>query len=193
MYTDPQLSEETFSAAGGLDPSLQSILVRGHDEGAGISYTDNISLLKVFVLPQTRLPRQALWKEEHEQNNAGMREVLERPYLCNSCGELYAQPQGINRHYRAKLDPSSYIYCGAKRSHPYEYRNHIEKRHRDIDPVSGKVAGSRGEATAIGREQPPAKAVHVSATFFHWKRCPTVDHASRLPPARPGGSTTPDH
>ena len=41
-YTDIQIF--TYSTASGLDPSLQSTLFRGHDEGAGISHTgiDNL-------------------------------------------------------------------------------------------------------------------------------------------------------
>jgi hypothetical protein len=124
--------------------------------------------------------------------SAGIREVPERPYLCKACGERYAQPQGLNRHYRAKHDPSSCIYCGAKWSRPYQYRGHIEKQHPDVDPdlVLGKAASSRRKATVSGREQPPAikhdqrihpvslrppptlpapaaaNATHVPSTFF---------------------------
>ena len=35
---------QTYFAASGLDPSIQSTLIHGRDEGAGISHTDNISL-----------------------------------------------------------------------------------------------------------------------------------------------------
>jgi hypothetical protein len=152
-----------------------------------------------------------------------MRKVLERPYLCKACGERYAQPQGLNRHYRAKHDPSSCIYCGVEWSRPYQYRGHIEKQHPDIDPdwVLGKAAGSRRKATVTGREQPLAikhdqrihplslrppptlpapaavKAPHVSSTFSSTGKDSqpvngVVDYTSRLPPARPSGSTAPD-
>ena len=87
-----------------------------------------------------------------------MRKVLERPYLCNACGKGYAQPQGVTRHYRAKHDPSSCTYCGAKWSRRYLYRDHISKEHPDIDPdlVLGKAPESRCKATAIGRKHPSA-------------------------------------
>ena len=154
------------------------------------------------------------------RRSTGRGEVPERPYLCNACGERYAQPQGVNRHYRAKHDPSSCIYCGAKWSRPYQYRDHIEKQHPDVDPdlVLGKAAGSRRKAAALGRDQPPAikhdrqiravsmrppltppvpaptKSAHVPSTFSSTRKYVNnvVPHASRLPPARPGGSTTPD-
>jgi hypothetical protein len=156
------------------------------------------------------------------RQSGGMREVLERPYPCKACGERYAQPQGVNRHYRAKHDPSSCIYCGAKWSRPYQYRDHIEKLHPDVDPdlVLGKAAGSRRKAT-VRREQPPAiehdrrihpvslrpppilpapaaaRATHVPSTFSSTGKDSqpvndVVDHSSTLPPARPGGSTAPD-
>ena len=150
-----------------------------------------------------------------------MRKVLERPYLCNVCGEQYAQPQGVNRHYRAKHDPCSCIYCGAEWSRPYQYRDHIEKQHPDVDPnlVLGKVAGSRRKALIIGRDRPPAikldqriqavplrlplsppapKVTHdVPSTFSSIGKDAqplnnVVDHASGLLPACPGESTAPD-
>ena len=155
------------------------------------------------------------------KQTAGMRKVLERPYLCNVCGEGFAQPQGVNRHHRAKHDPSSCIYCGAIWSRPYQYRDHIEKQHPEVDPnlILGKAAGSRCKAPVIGRDQPPAvkqdrriqavslcppltppapKATRGPSTFSSTAKDAqslndVVDHASRLLPVHPGGSTTPDH
>lgn len=122
------------------------------------------------------------------RQSAVMREVLERPYLCKACGERYAQPQGVNRHYRAKHDPSSCNYCGANWSRPYQYRDHIEKRHPDIDPdlVLGKVAGSRRKATVIGREQPPAiihgqQIHHISMRPTPTLPAPAAVKATRVP------------
>ena len=152
------------------------------------------------------------------RQSTSMRELLDRPYLCNACGERFAQPQGVNRHYRAKHDPSSCIYCSAKWSRPYQYRDHIEKQHPDVDPdlVLGKAAGSRRKATVIRRDQPPAikhdrhlrpplipptppavMATHVPYTFSSTGNDAqpvndVVGHASSLPPACPGGSTTLD-
>jgi len=247
---DPQLSEGTYSTASGPDPSLQSTFFRGHDEGAGISHTDNIgpppTLLgfEGFRAAQDEIATSSLMERgtrkkpnqsrrtrnerveassRSPRQSAGMREMLERPYPCKACGERYAQPQGVNRHYRAKHDPSSCIYCGARWSRRYQYRDHIEKQHPGVDPdlILGKAARSRRKATVIGREQPPAikhdrriqavslqppltlpapaaaKATHVPSTLSSTGKDAqpvndVVDHASRLPPARPGGSTTPD-
>jgi hypothetical protein len=74
--------------------------------------------------------------------------------VCEACGERYAQQQGLNRHYREKHNPSSCIYCGASWSRPYQYRDHIEKQHPDVDPdlVLGKAAGSRRRSTVFGRK-----------------------------------------
>ena len=116
---------------------------------------------------------------------------------------------------------SSCVYCAAKRSRPYQYRNHLKKEHSDIYPdlVPGKAAGFRRKAV-FRREQPPAmnhdrqiqavsprpplilpapaaaKATNVPSTFSSTEKDTqpvndVVDHASSLPPARPGGSTTP--
>jgi len=247
---DPQLSEGTYSTASGPDPSLQSTFFRGHDEGAGISHTDNISPPPTLLglegfratpdkIATSSLVERGTRKKPNQsrrtrnkcveassrspRQSASMREVLERPYPCKACGERYAQPQGVNRHYRAKHDPSSCIYCGAKWSRPYQYRDHIEKQHPDIDPdlVLGKAPGSRRKATVIRREQPPAikhdrriqvvspqppmtapapaaaKATHFPSTFSSIGKYAqpvnaVVDHTSRLPPARPDGSTAPD-
>ncbi len=91
-------------------------------------------------------------------------QALKRPYACDICGESYKQPQGVMRHYRAKHEPNSCMYCDAKWSRPYQYRDHLKKHHHDVDPdlVLGKPPGSRRR---------------------------TTDHTSRLPPARVGGST----
>ncbi|KAI0265258.1 hypothetical protein BGY98DRAFT_1181593 [Russula aff. rugulosa BPL654] len=103
------------------------------------------------------------------------------------------------------------------------YRDHIEKEHPGVNPdlVLGKAAGSRRKAT-VGREQhfsikhdrriqavslrppliPPApaaaKATHVPSTFSSAGKDAqpvngVVSHASRLHPARPGGSTATDY
>ena len=47
------------------------------------------------------------------------------------------------RHYRAKHNPNSRMYCDAKWSRPYQYRYHLEEHHRDVDPdhVLGKRPG----------------------------------------------------
>ncbi len=111
----------------------------------------------------------------------GTREALERPYLCNTCGERYAQRQGVNRHFRAKHNPSSCVYCGVKWSRPYQYRNHIEKQHPNIDPdlVLGKASSSRRKATVIGREQPQ----HVSIPAIRRER--RIQAVSLCPPLTP--------
>jgi len=152
-------------------------------------------------------------------------QALKRPYACNICGESYKQPQGVMRHYRAKHEPNSCMYCDVKWSRPYQYRDHLKKHHHDVDPdlVLGKPPGSRRRTTVIGRGQsrkysPPAIQLNRGSHAAPW--CPPltsplpaatrvtqappaysfteelaqpindiVDHTSRLPPARVGGST----
>ncbi len=88
----------------------------------------------------------------------GMYEALIRPYKCDTCGRRYAQRQGLMRHYRAKHNPNSCMYCDAKWSRPYQYLYHLEEHHRDVDPdqVLGKRPVSRRKVTVIRRGQPHA-------------------------------------
>jgi len=94
---------------------------------------------------------------------AGMHEALKRPYVCHTCGKRYAQPGGVMRHYRAKHNPNSCTYCDVRWSRPYQYRDHLEKHHRDVDPdlVLGKPAGSRRRAEVIGRGRPQNVSPHI--------------------------------
>jgi len=95
--------------------------------------------------------------------SAGMQEALKRPHVCHTCGKRYAQPGGVMRHYREKHGPNSCMYCGASWSRPYQYRDHLEKYHCDVDPdlVLGKPAGSRRRAKATGRGRPQNVSPHV--------------------------------
>ena len=140
------------------------------------------------------------------RQHAGMHEALKRPYICQTCGKRYAQPGGVMRHYRAMHDPSSCTYCGARWSRPYQYRDHLEKHHRDVDPdlVLGKPPGSRRRAKVIGlgrgRPQLPlpaaVKVPQVPPGFSSAEELGqpvnsnVVDHSSGLPRALPGGFTT---
>jgi hypothetical protein len=94
---------------------------------------------------------------------AGMNEALKRPFVCHTCGKRYAQPGGVTRHHRAKHSPNSCTYCGARWSRPYQYRDHLERHHHDVDPdlVLGKPAGSRRRAEVIGRRRPQNVSPHV--------------------------------
>jgi hypothetical protein len=51
-------------------------------------------------------------------------------YPCDICGERYAQPQGVGRHYRAKHGRlNSCLYCKFKWSRPYLYKAHLKNTH----------------------------------------------------------------
>jgi hypothetical protein len=74
-----------------------------------------------------------------------MREAIRRPYCCDTCGKIFSQLQGINRHYREKHDPRLCLFCDVEWSRPYQYRDHLKTHHPDVDPDTGigKTAGSR--------------------------------------------------
>jgi DNA-directed RNA polymerase subunit RPC12/RpoP len=110
-----------------------------------------------------------------------MHEALKRPFVCHTCGKRYAQPGGVTRHHRAKHSPNSCTYCGARWSRPYQYRDHLERHHRDVDPdlVLGKPAGARRRAEVIGRGRPQNVSPHVVERDRQSRAAP------RRPPLRP--------
>jgi hypothetical protein len=83
-----------------------------------------------------------------------MREAIRRPYCCNTCGKIFSQLQGINRHYREKHDPRLCLFCDVEWSRPYQYRDHLKTHHPDVDPdtVIGKTAGSRRRVASLARD-----------------------------------------
>lgn len=106
-------------------------------------------------------------RSSRQRQQGGMHEAqtqaLKRPYICFTCGKRYAQPGGVRRHQRAKHSPNSCTYCSATWSRPYQYRDHLEKHHRDVDPdlVLGKPAGSRRRAEVIETGRPQNVPPHV--------------------------------
>lgn len=105
---------------------------------------------------QSKITRKKRAEEPSTARSSGQPSALKRPYVCQTCGKRYAQPGGVLRHYRAKHNPNSCTYCGARWSRPYQYRDHLERHHRDVDPdlVLGKPPGSRRRAEVIGRGRP---------------------------------------
>ena len=90
-------------------------------------------------------------------------------FSCDDCGAKYVQQQGLNRHHREKHQPSLCMFCDAEWGRPYEYREHLEKHHPDIDPdmVLGKVAGSRRWSACFARHRPQQVSL------------PTIEHGRR--------------
>ncbi len=71
-------------------------------------------------------------------------------YKC-SCGASFTQWQGLTQHIRTALNPTSCVSCVFKSARPYAHREHILKRHAELNPdeVLGKRAGSRRPATSL--------------------------------------------
>jgi hypothetical protein len=58
-----------------------------------------------------------------------------RRYLCNICGNDYAQRQGVTRHQREMHEASLCMYCHEfKWGRLYLLRDHLERQHPDVDP-----------------------------------------------------------
>jgi hypothetical protein len=91
-------------------------------------------------------------------------------FSCDDCGAKYVQQQGLNRHHREKHKPSLCMYCDVEWGRPYEYRDHLEKHHPDVDPdmVLGKAAGSRRRSACfVTRHRPQQVSL------------PTIEHGRR--------------
>jgi hypothetical protein len=100
---------------------------------------------------------------------ADIRKARTPRFSCNDCGAKYVQRQGLNRHRREKHKPNLCMYCGAKWGRPYEFRDHLEKHHPDVDRdmALGKPAGSRRRSAIFVRR--PSQQVSL----------PTIDHGGR--------------
>ena len=92
------------------------------------------------------------------------RKAPERPFSCNPCDRKFAQRQGLNLHNRAKHNPSLCISCDFRWSRPYQYRDHLEAHHPelDTDTVMGKTAGSRRRAASFARCAPEEQVFPLS-------------------------------
>ena len=63
------------------------------------------------------------------------RRVPKGPYSCDICRKVYAQPQGVKRHQRETHSTNTCTYCGDfKWGRPYRFREHLKRRHPDVDP-----------------------------------------------------------
>ena len=113
---------------------------------------------------------------------AGIHEAPKRPYICHTCDKRYAQPGSVMRHYRAKHDPNSCTYCGARWSRPYQYRDHLEKYHRDVDAdlILGKPSGSRSRAKITRRGRPQNVSPHIVKHDLQSQAAPR--HSPPMPP-----------
>jgi len=71
-----------------------------------------------------------------------VREAPKGPHLCNICGKLFSQRQGLGRHRREKHDAKLCKHCGDfKWARPYLLRKHLKEKHPDIDPKAVQEAG----------------------------------------------------
>jgi hypothetical protein len=109
--------------------------------------------LQELTYSGSRDTRDAFTSFINARQNAGRPVTL---FSCSVCGAKYRQRQGLIRHHREKHETSLCLYCDAKWGRPYQYRDHLEKHHPDVDPdmVLGKAAGARRRSGI--RLYPPA-------------------------------------
>jgi hypothetical protein len=78
-------------------------------------------------------------------------------FFCDDCDAKHVQRQGFNRHRQEKHghEPRLCVYCDVEWGRSYEYRDHLEKHHPDVDPdmVLGKAAGSRRRSAYLVRRR----------------------------------------
>ena len=121
-----------------------------------------------------------------------------RRYLCTICGKGYAQRQGVTRHQREAHKTNSCRHCRAFGwGRPYLLREHLAKRHPDIDPdieleeVNRNSRRTTTSTTHLPREclLPPAlehsRQVNVES---HWQLHPptlSLPPMTSFPPVSP--------
>ena len=93
--------------------------------------------------------------------------------MCSICRTSYAQRQGLGRHVRTVHNPNLCFLCEFSWGRPYEYRNHLQKKHPGVNPdmILGKAPGSRCRATIITEhlpQQPPVLPPTVEQDQQNW-------------------------
>ena len=110
-------------------------------------------------------------------------------FLCH-CGKRFTRKGGLNLHYRKKHNPSQCSFCDFKWGRAYEYREHIEGCHLDINPdtILRKPAGSRKRTTPIARHPQQQQALPLTVEHDE-SRYSEISPASPHPPVFP----SPEH
>ena len=113
-----------------------------------------------------------------------MREAAERPFRCNTCGKRFKQTQGRNRHYREKHDPDLCLLCDVEWGRPYQYRDHLETHHPDVDPdtIMGKTEGSRRRAASFARHASQQQVLPPTIEHYGWGPSEIGPYPPMLPP-----------
>ena len=95
-----------------------------------------------------------------------------RRYLCTICGKGYAQRQGVTRHQREVHKTNSCRHCRAFQwGRPYLLREHLERRHPDIDPDT--------ELEEVNRN---SRKTTISTTHLprEWVLPPALEHSRQV-------------
>lgn len=72
-------------------------------------------------------------------------------YPCNLCDKRYLRPRGLKRHQREAHGASLCMYChDFKWGRPYLLRNHLKKRHPDLNIDAALEEATRTHRRATG-------------------------------------------
>ncbi|KAH9968465.1 hypothetical protein BJV74DRAFT_889878 [Russula compacta] len=110
------------------------------------------------------------------------------PYSCSiqGCSKEYARPGGLGRHYREKHAPNLCMHCGVfKWGRPYLLREHIEKKHPDVD-LDAALDKATGTSSRIITGHPQQQWVSPSAPEHdQWGCAESQPYPLTLPPISP--------
>ncbi|KAH9010191.1 hypothetical protein EDB85DRAFT_1902345 [Lactarius pseudohatsudake] len=110
---------------------------------------------RVFDLSSSFLPRETSDSLETQDQYLGERPAIRHRgrYLCEICGDGFAQPQGVRRHHLEKHNPRTCPHCHTfKWGRLYLFKKHLREAHphEDTEPATLDTAkgGHRKGLTA---------------------------------------------
>jgi len=123
---------------------------------------------RVFDLSASFLPHEISDSLETQGEYSGEQPVNRHGdrYLCNICGDGFAQPQGVRRHHLEKYEPKTCPHCHtftwARR---YLFKKHLREVHPDEDTEAATLYTARGghrqSLTATRARIPSCPALRV--------------------------------
>ncbi|KAH9961056.1 hypothetical protein BC827DRAFT_1384049 [Russula dissimulans] len=125
-----------FDTPSTSEPSVLSIPSEIFDAPAAMPYQDPRTIRGQSRQFHKRKPgkESAIAPSRPSRQLTNARKAPKGPYLCNVCGKLFAQRQGLGRHRRETHDARMCKHCGKfKWGRLYLLRKHLKVQHPDID------------------------------------------------------------
>lgn len=108
------------------------------------------------------------------------RRAIQGRYLCTICETDYAQPQGLTRHEQEKHKAKLCTYCSEfTYGRPYVFREHLVKRHPDIDPNAAISKATRTRRSSTTRRYLPRQRISVPTDEYDsWDHADSQAHTN---------------